>query len=348
MPTVWFIFVALMLTGYVVLDGFDIGAGIIHLLVAKNNDERRLILRSIGPVWDGNEVWLVAGAGTIFFAFPLLYASSFSGFYLPLNIVLWLLISRAVGIEFRLHLDNQVWRDFFDGLFSMGSALLGIFFGIALGNVVRGVPLSRDGYFFEPLWTDFRAGPGPGILDWYTMIAGLVALVALAIHGSHYIVLKTTGPVRERSRKAAARLYPFLIVLTVISLMATLYIRPGLLQNYKNYPVGFLIPVAVFASLSAMVYAHKREQERVAFLSSSAYLIAMLAGAAFALYPNLLPASTDPAYSLTVQNSAAAAKSLSLGLVWWTGGMLIAIGYFVFIYRMFRGKVQIEDRGHGY
>src|ERR671936_182081 len=161
MPTLWFILVAFMLTMYVLLDGFDLGAGVIHLAAAKTDAERRTIIRAIGPVWDGNEVWLIAAGGTLFFAFPLLYASCFSGFYLPLNMVLWLLILRGVGIEFRMHLDNQVWRDFFDGLFSIGSLLLAIFFGAALGNVIRGVPFRPDHYFFEPLWTNFRPGPDP-------------------------------------------------------------------------------------------------------------------------------------------------------------------------------------------
>ena len=147
METVWFVLVAFMLTAYVVLDGFDLGAGIMHLFVTRTDEERRLVLRAIGPVWDGNEVWLIAGGGTLFFAFPLLYASSFSGFYLPLNMVLWLLILRGVGIEFRMHLDNPVWRDFFDGLFAIGSLLLTVFFGAALGNVIRGVPLRPDHYF---------------------------------------------------------------------------------------------------------------------------------------------------------------------------------------------------------
>ena len=156
MPTVWFIIVAVMITAYVVLDGFDLGAGAIYLLVAKTPQERRAVLRSIGPVWDGNEVWLLAAGGTLYFAFPLLYASSFSGFYLPLMMVLWLLMLRAIGIEFRAHLENPVWQGFFEVVFSVSSALLAIFFGAALGNVIRGVPLGPDGYFFEPLWTNFR------------------------------------------------------------------------------------------------------------------------------------------------------------------------------------------------
>src|SRR5512142_1390081 len=186
MPTLWFILVALMLTAYVILDGFDLGAGVIHLLVARTDRERRTVLRAIGPVWDGNEVWLLAAGGTLYFAFPLLYASSFSGFYLPLMMVLWLLMLRAIGIELRSHVDGVVWHGFFDAVFSLSSVLLAIFYGAALGNVLRGVPLDKNGYFFEPLWTNWRVGPHPGILDWYTVLAGAAALAVLAMHGALY------------------------------------------------------------------------------------------------------------------------------------------------------------------
>src|SRR5215471_20370129 len=233
----WFLLVAIMITAYVVLDGFDLGAGVLHLLIAKTDQERRTVIRTIGPVWDGNEVWLLAGGGTLFFAFPLLYASGFSGFYLPLMIVLWLLIFRGIGIELRMHLDSPVWQGFFDGCFAISSFLLTIFYGAALGNVIRGVPLQKDGYFFLPLWTNWRVGPEPGVLDWYTVIAGLVALVALTLHGAHYIALKTSGDINLRSRRLASALWPLLVLLTVISLWSTLSIRPELLANYRTYPV---------------------------------------------------------------------------------------------------------------
>ena len=251
METVWFILVAIMITGYVVLDGFDLGAGVLHLLIAKTDEERQLVIRTIGPVWDGNEVWLLAGGGTLYFAFPLLYASAFSGFYLPLMIVLWLLILRGIGIEFRMHLSSHVWRSFFDGLFALSSLLLTIFYGAALGNVIRGVPLEKDGYFFEALWTNWRVGPQPGILDWYTVIAGILALVALTIHGANYVALKTEGELNLRSRRIAGLLWSVLVILTVVSLIATLSIRPGLLDNYKHHPVFFIIPLVVIATLPA-------------------------------------------------------------------------------------------------
>jgi cytochrome d ubiquinol oxidase subunit II len=344
---VWFWLVAIMITVYVVLDGFDLGAGVLHLLIAKTDQERRTVIRTIGPVWDGNEVWLIAGGGTLFFAFPLLYASGFSGFYLPLMIVLWLLILRGIGVELRMHLESPVWRGLFDGCFAFSSLLLIVFYGAALGNVMRGVPLQKDGYFFLPLWTNWNVGPQPGILDWYTVIAGLVALIALTLHGAHYVAMKTTGDLNARSRRLAARLWPVLVLVTLVSLWATLAIRPGLLANYRAYPVLFVIPIAVAASLGAMIWYRRQGNDNGAFLSSCAYLVFMLVGAAAAVYPNMLLSTTDPSLNITVNNAASSDYALSVGLIWWSFGMLLAIGYFIFTYRMFRGKVD-GTTGSGY
>jgi cytochrome d ubiquinol oxidase subunit II len=346
MGTLWFVIVALMIAGYVVLDGFDIGVGAIYLYVAKNSAERRMVLRTIGPVWDGNEVWLLAAGGTLYFAFPQLYASSFSGFYLPLMMVLWLLMLRAIGIEFRAHMENPVWQTFFDFVFCGSSALLAIFFGAALGNVIRGVPLGADGYFFEALWTDFRVGPHPGILDWYTVMAGVVALVTLSVHGALYVALKSGGEVNRRARAVAVLAWPLQLVLTFVSLVATYFVRPQVMDNYRSYPAGFLVPIVVFASLTVMLWAARTETEKLAFVASSVYIAGMLVGAVFALYPMVLPASTDPAYSLTIQNTIAGHHGLSVGLIWWSLGMVLAIAYFVFIYHMFRGKVSLEGEGY--
>ena len=336
---IWFWLVAVMITAYVVLDGFDLGAGVLHLLIARTDAERRTVIRSIGPVWDGNEVWLIAGGGTLYFAFPLLYASGFSGFYLPLMIVLWLLILRGIGIELRMHMESTVWRGFFDGCFAISSLLLTIFYGAALGNVIRGVPLNKDGYFFLPLWTDWHTGPEPGILDWYTVIAGAVALVALTIHGAHYVAVKTSGDLNLRVRRLAARLWPVLVLLTLVSLWATLAICPEALNNYRHYSVLFAVPVGVALSLMAMLLHGRRGNDKGAFLASSAYLVFMLVGAAAAVYPNLLISTTNPALNITVYNAAAGQYALRFGLIWWSFGMALAIGYFVFVYRMFRGKV---------
>ncbi|HZC44070.1 MAG TPA: cytochrome d ubiquinol oxidase subunit II [Acidobacteriaceae bacterium] len=344
---IWYWIVALMLVAYVILDGFDIGAGIAHFLIARSDHDRDIILRSIGPVWDGNEVWLLAGGGTLYFAFPLLYASSFSGFYLPLMIVLWLLILRGIGIELRSHFGTTVWRGFFDGSFAISSILLAIFLGAALANVIRGVPLDADGYFFAPLWTNWRVGPSPGILDWYTVIGGLVALVALGIHGSLYIAVKTGGELQQRARDLAQRAWILLLILSGLSLTATMLVRPALLQNYFHYPIAFLIPAGVLASLFGILLYSRKNRDFPAFLSSCLYLALMLAGAAVGLCPVLLPSSRNAAQDITISNSLSGHHGLKVGLVWWGFGILLAIGYFIFVYRMFRGKVAETAEAHG-
>jgi cytochrome d ubiquinol oxidase subunit II len=342
MGFLWFAIISVMLAVYVVLDGFDLGAGALHLFLGRNDAERKTILRSIGPVWDGNEVWLLATGGVLYFVFPQLYASSFSGFYLPLMMVLWLLMLRAIGLEFRTHIDDEVWAHFFDGIFCVGSLLLAVFYGAALGNVVRGLPLGVDHYFFLPLWTDWRAGAHPGVLDWYTVFCGVIALVALSMHGANYIALKTEGELNERARKVSLVLTPVLLVLTLVSMVATLWIRPRLLANYNALPIGYAIPLLVIASLAGVFFFQRRGRELAAFLSGAAYLVLMLVGAVFSLYPVILPA-IDPEYSLTVSNSITSRYALKVGLVWWTVGIVIAVCYFVFLYRMFRGKVTLEN-----
>ncbi len=241
--TLWFCLVAAMIAAYVVLDGFDLGAGIVHLVVARTDAERRLVLRSIGPFWDGNEVWLLAAGGTLYFAFPALYASSFSGFYLPLMIVLWLLILRGIAIEFRGHVDSPTWKPLWDAVFSLSSALLAIFYGAALGNVVRGVPLDADGWFFEPLWTDFRLGPEPGIIDWYTVLVGLLAFAALAAHGALWVALRTDGALRDRARRLGRLVWWGVAGLTAIVTLATFRVQPGVPERLGAHHGGLVFPL---------------------------------------------------------------------------------------------------------
>jgi cytochrome d ubiquinol oxidase subunit II len=347
MGFVWFWIVAVMIAAYVVLDGFDLGVGILSAFLGRSEDDRRMLVRSIGPVWDGNEVWLLAGGGTLYFAFPLLYASSFSGFYLPLMIVLWLLIMRGASIELRMHIDHNVWRSFFDGLFFIASSLLAIFFGAALANVIRGVPIGADNYFFLPLWTNWRVGPSPGILDWYTVIGGVVALVALAVHGALWIVLKTPGELEARARRAVTPLWIALLVITLISLPATIAVRPSALANYKAHPILFLIPALVVATLIGVLSFTRQKKPLAAFLSSCLYLVFMLVGAAAGLYPTLLPSSSDASRNITIASAIAGPHSLHVGLVWWSLGLILALGYFITSYWLFRGKVSAEA-GYGH
>lgn len=348
METLWFVLVSFMMTMYVLLDGFDLGAGIIHLYAARTDSERRLILNAIGPVWDGNEVWIVAAGGTLYFAFPLVYASSFSGFYLPLIIVLWLLMLRGLGIEFRHQMHNPMWSKFWDVVFSLASALLAIFFGAALGNVIRGVPLNNEGYFFEPLWTTFTVVPEAGILDWYTVILGLVAFFTLSVHGSAYITMKTGGEVQARARLIVRRAWWGVLISSLAGIAATLSIRPEMRANFAIYPWGYFFLLAGFLGLAGIWYYSRRGQDVLSFVSSTTFILGMLGGTAFALYPNLLPSSTDPSYSLTVQKTAAQHYGLIVGLGWWILGIGLASGYFIYVYRSFRGKVSLPADGSGY
>jgi len=347
MGFVWFWLVAIMLVAYVVLDGFDLGVGILHPFLARSEHERQLMLRSIGPVWDGNEVWLIAGGGTLYFAFPLLYASAFSGFYLALMIVLWLLIMRGASVELRMQINMGVWKSFFDGLFFFSSALLAIFFGAALANVIRGVPLHADDYFFLPLWTNWRVGPQPGILDWYTLIGGVVAFVALAEHGALYLAVKTEADLHARSRIFARRLWTALCIATVVSLAGSMIARPDTLTNYKAYPIAFAVPVVVLLALFGMFLFSRKGDDRKAFACSCVYLTLMLVGAAIGLYPRLLPSTTGSEYDITIDRALSGPHTLHVGLIWWGFGMCLALVYFVVVYRMFRGKVSL-DSGYGH
>jgi cytochrome d ubiquinol oxidase subunit II len=341
MATLWFLLVAAMLVAYVVLDGFDLGAGAIYKLVAKSQDERALVRRTIGPVWDANEVWLLAAGGTLYFAFPQLYASSFSGFYLPLMLVLWLLIGRALGLELRGHFHDDLIGEICDATFMVSSLLLTVILGAALGNVIRGVPLDADGYFFLPLWTNFRPGPNPGVLDWYTILCGVVTLVALSTHGAHYLALRTVGDVNVRARRVGLLGTRLLPLLTSASLVATLIVRPSVLDNFRDHVATLLLPALVTASLIVMELAVRRKRERLAFLSSGAYLISMLGGAACALYPVLLPDSTDRTRSLTIDAAATGSYAMRIALTWWLVALGLVTATFLHLYRTFRGKLKI-------
>jgi cytochrome d ubiquinol oxidase subunit II len=346
METVWFCLVAVMVAIYVLLDGFDLGAGAIHYLVAKTNEERRQVIASIGPVWDGNEVWLLAAGGVLYFAFPLLYASGFSGFYLPLMVVLWLLILRGTAVEFRNHVQNSAWIPFWDFVFSVSSLLLVVFFGAALGNVVRGVPLDDSGYFFEPLWTNFRLGDHTGILDWYTILVGVTALLALVMHGGLWVRLKTPGTVSQRAANLAAWVWWGVLGFTAVLTMVTFSVQPQVIANFKTWPVGFILPALAVAGLAGVQYELRRRSELNAFLASCVYLLGMLTSVVFGVYPMVLPARI-PLYSLTVENAKAGDYGLKIGLIWWVIGMILAAGYFTYVYRTFAGKVGTDADAHG-
>ncbi len=348
METFWFGAIALMLAVYVVLDGFDLGAGVAHLVVARDEDDRQAILKAIGPFWDGNEVWLLAAGGVLVFAFPRLYAASFSGFFLPLTIVLWLLMGRGIALEFRNHLDDaSVWRPFWDVVFGISSALLAVFLGAALGNVVRGVPLSPAGTFFEPLFTDLGTTGETGIVDWFTLLVGLFALAALSLHGGLWLVLKTSRSLRERSRTFARRALAATAVLGVLVCAAAWSVQPQIRVQLEAHAGGHVLTLlAVVGLLGAWRFSRPggpESHDLRAFLSSCVFLVGLLGVTAFGLYPFVLPSNTDPALGLTVTNAAAPALGLKVALWWWLPGMALATAYTTFIYRRFAGRVDGSD-----
>ncbi|MFQ5772001.1 MAG: cytochrome d ubiquinol oxidase subunit II, partial [bacterium] len=267
---------------------------------------------------------------------------------LPLMLVLWLLMLRGIGIDCRGHIHNSMWQAFWDVVFSIASVLLTIFFGAALGNVVRGVPLNAEGYFFEPFWTTLTVVPEAGILDWFTVLMGLVALLTLTSHGANYVAMKTEKEVMQRSRTIARVTSLLVLIFSIFALAATAAIRSTIWDNYLSHPFGFIFPLLGFFGLEGMIYYRIRYNDTLAFISSSAFIIGMGASTAFALYPNLLPASTNPAYNLTIYNTAAGAHGLRVGLVWWSIGMILAAAYFMYLFYSFRGKVKVPAEGEGY
>jgi cytochrome bd ubiquinol oxidase subunit II len=348
METVWFAIVSGMLAVYVVLDGFDFGAGILHRIVARTDEERRTVLAAIGPIWDGNEVWLIAAAGVLFLAFPRVYSAAFSGFYLALMIVLWLLILRGIAIESRSQQENPLWREFWDTTFSLASALLAVVLGTALGNVVRGVPLDATASFAIPLFTDFQPGMRPGIFDWYTTLVGVFTLCVLGGHGALFLVWKTTGPVQARSRAWARKAWLAVLPLWALATLATAWIQPTVYTSLSTRPWSLGFVLLMLGGLLGIFYFLKREHELAAFLSSSAFLLGLMAATMAGSYPFWLRSTLDPAYSLTAANAAAENYALRAGIVWWMIGIVLAAGYFVYLFRSFRGKVDARAEGYGH
>ncbi|HMY45709.1 MAG TPA: cytochrome d ubiquinol oxidase subunit II [Leptospiraceae bacterium] len=342
--TFWFIALVFTLTMYVVLDGFDLGVGILHLTVAKTDDERRTLFNAIGPLWDGNEVWLIAAGGVLFFAFPVAYASSFSGFYLPLMMILWLLMFRALAIEFRRHIENELWQQFWDVAFCVSSLGLVLLLGMALGNVLRGVVFGEDHFFFAPLWTDFTPTGEPGIIDWFTLSFGLLAVSALSGHGAAFVVMRTEGDLRDRAAGIYRKMFISTLALSALCLGAASWIHPEYLDRFTHFPPSMLLPAGSLGCFVASRFFLLRS-DRLPFVFSCLMILLTGCASAAALFPKLLPGLSSTG-GLDAFNASSAAYGLQIGQYWWLFGMALVSVAFAYLYFVFRGKVGSQKRKH--
>jgi len=348
MVEAWFAIIATMLTLYVVLDGFDLGAGLLHLLVARRDGERRQVLAAIGPYWDGNEVWLIASAGSLLVAFPRAMAAGLSGFYFAIFLVLWCLTLRGISIEFRGHVSDPLWRRFWDAVWCLASGLLAWFFGVALGNLIRGLPLHPDGWFGLELFTNFSARSPVGILDWYTVLVGAFAVVTLSLHGANYLWWRTAGEVSERSRVAARRLAAVVLVSWPLVTWATVVVNPDWFAGFAHRPLAWIGFAAAMAGTAAVALGLARRRSLVALIGSAALIAGLLSATAACMFPVMLKAVPDASRSLTAYAASNDSAGLRTALGWWGIGFPLALIYLIVLFRLHRGKIVPMEDGEGY
>jgi cytochrome d ubiquinol oxidase subunit II len=356
MEIFWYIVLMTILTVYIILDGYDFGAGIVHLFFAKKEKDKKVIKNSIGPFWDANEVWLIAGGGILFFAFPTLYAVSFSGFYLPLIMILWLLIFRAIGLELRGQVKNSIWEAIWDKAFGISSLLLALFFGVALGNVVRGVNLgmvsegvvtTEAPYFFLPLWNSSFSPTADnlGVIDWFTLFLGVVSVIAITMHGANWIIFKTNSSLNQKLRKLVFSLNFVLLALVITSLSVWHVIEPNPFHNFTEHPWMWIFPVIAFIGIFGMFKVKSFKKDGLGFLFSSLFLFGGLTSTVASIFPKVLPSTNDVVPSLTVYNTATENYGLSVGVYWFVVAIILVVIYMFIQYRVFKGKM--DDVGYG-
>jgi cytochrome d ubiquinol oxidase subunit II len=331
--TVWFALVGILFTGYVILDGFDLGVGVLHLFAVKRDEERRVFLNAIGPVWDGNEVWLVTGGGALFAAFPAVYATVFSGFYLAFMALLCALIFRAVAIEFRSKHPSPRWRAFWDAGFAGGSLFSSLLIGVAMGNIAWGVPLDARGEF---------AGSFLGLLNPYALLMGVTTVALFAMHGAIYLVLKTEGELEARVRRWVNPLIITFILCYVILTLATLLYVPHITGAFRREPWFFVVVIPVVFAIANIPREVSHGREFRAFLSSVAAMAGLMVIFGIGMYPHLVYSHPLPEHSLTAFNAASSRKTLGIMLTIALLGIPVVLAYSASIYWIFRGKVKLD------
>jgi len=334
--TIWFVLIGVLFTGYVILDGFDLGVGALHLFTKKDED-RRILLNAIGPVWDGNEVWLVTGGGALFATFPDVYATVFSGFYLAFMLLLLGLIFRAVSIEFRSKEPMRWWRQMWDVAFSISSILSAFIIGVVLGNIVCGIPIGPDGEFHGTFFS---------LLNPYALLLGITAVALFMMHGSVYLVLKTEGTLHDQIREWVKNSIIFFVICYMTTTMATLVFVPHMSAYLREYPILFGISILSMLAIANVPREITHGRDFRAFLSSGAAIAALMTLFAIGVFPNMVISNPFPAYSLTIYNAASSSKTLTIVLIITIIGMPFVIAYTASIYWIFRGKVKLESMNY--
>jgi cytochrome d ubiquinol oxidase subunit II len=345
---IWFALLCFMLIVFVVLDGWDIGAGILHHVVARTDRERREVIAAIGPLWSWHEVWLVAAGGTFVLAFPAAMAAAFSGFYLALWMVLWSFVLRGISIEVGGHIHDALWQAFWDFVFAVSNLLLAVLFGAALGNVIRGVPIDPSGRFSMALFTDFGVRGQVGILDWFTISVALFATVLLAAHGATYLRFKTMGLLHERSQRMARALWIAAAALFPIVSLETSVVRPGFYEAMAGRPIAWLFVALLAGGVWALWTGLRSAAETRAFAGSGAIIVGLLGSAAASVFPEILHSTIAPEHSMTAYQAATSSRGLSVALIWWPVAAGLAITYFIVIMRKYRGKVALTEDTQGF
>jgi cytochrome bd ubiquinol oxidase subunit II len=329
----WFLLYFVLIAGYAVLDGFDLGVGVLSVF-RKDPHDRRLMINAIGPVWDGNEVWLITGGGALFAAFPIVYATVFSGFYLALMLLLFALMARAISMEFRGKVESATWKRFWDYAFGIGSLLPALLFGVAVGNILKGVPIDATGTY---------TGTFLGLLNPYAVVVGLLSLVMFTCHGALYMTLKSDGELREAMKAWASRGWVAWVALYVVASLLSFFFAPHLFTNVLGNPLAWIFFPLVLAGLVYLPVGIKAGNLGRAFLASSVAILSLIGLCAVSLFPRLVPSSIDLAFSLTAGNASSTPRTLTTMLWIAILGMPLVLVYSFFLYRTFRGKVVLTE-----
>jgi len=328
---IWFGLWGLLWAIYFMLDGFDFGAGILHTFIAKNDTERRIVINTLGPVWDGNEVWLVTAGGATFAAFPTTYAYMFSYLYTPLFIILLALIFRGVAFEFRSKKESEGWRKGWDFAIFIGSLVPALLFGVAFGNIFQGLPMDENGYH----------GNLFSLLNPYGLLTGILFVCLFIVHGALWVEIKTTGELSERAKKIAKKTWPILLVIAVLFLIYT-WFATKLYDNFFTYPIAFIIPIIAVVSL-LLIYIFMNSSAVKAFFASCITILMVVFTGVFGLFPNLIPSSINPQYSLTLMNSSSSPYTLKIMTIVVAIFVPIVIIYQIWAYVIFKSPVKEED-----